>query len=290
MPTKIEKDEISGQHTTGHEWDGVKELNTPLPRWWLWIFIATIIWACGYWVAYPAFPMPGGFSKGILGYTSRGQVDTDVAGLAARRAVTTQRIADAPLENILTDADLREVALGAGRSAFANNCAPCHGANAAGRPGYPNLNSDQWIWGGTLADIQQTITHGVRWDADSESRNSMMPSFGADGILTREQISDVAEHVRALKGKSDDAAAAERGSAIFAENCSACHNPNGEGNPAFGAPPLNGPARLYGAAKADIMAQVTKPRHGVMPAWGQRLDAVTIKALTVYVHALGGGK
>jgi len=290
MPTKIEKDEVSGQHTTGHEWDGVKELNTPLPRWWLWIFIATIVWAAGYWVLYPAFPTPMGVTKGALNYTSRAQVDLDVGALAAKRALVTQRLADAPLDEVLTNAELRELALAAGHSAFANNCAPCHGANAGGRPGYPNLNSDQWIWGGTLADIQQTLTHGVRWESDPETRSSMMPSFGADGILTREQISDVADYVRTLKGLDPDSPGAQRGSALFAENCASCHNTSGEGNPAFGAPPLNGPARLYGVAKADIMAQVTKPRHGVMPAWNQRLDAVTIKALAVYVHALGGGK
>jgi cytochrome c oxidase cbb3-type subunit 3 len=296
MPTKIEKDEISGQVTTGHEWDGVKELNTPLPRWWLWIFYATIIYALVYWVIYPAFPVPRqisstGYSTGVLNYSSRGEVNRDLTALAKVRAITGERLAAAPLADILSSADLREVALAAGRAAFGNNCAPCHGSNAAGRPGYPNLNSDNWIWGGTLDDIHQTITHGVRWDADPETRNSMMPGFGADGILTSAQISDVAEHVRNLKEMSDvDQAAAARGEAIFTENCASCHGGSGEGNRDFGAPALTGPSRLYGSAKADIMAQVTKPRHGVMPAWGARLDPITIKALTVYVHTLGGGK
>jgi cytochrome c oxidase cbb3-type subunit 3 len=290
MPTKIEKDDLSGQTTTGHEWDGLKELNHPLPRWWLWVFLATVIWAIGYWVAYPAIPTPNGVTKGILGYSSRGEVNADVAALNLKRATFSSRIADAPLADILANADLREVALAAGKAAFGNNCAPCHGSNAAGRPGYPNLNSDQWIWGGSLDEIHQTISHGVRWESDTTTHLSLMPNFGIDGILTKAQISDVADYVRSLKGFKDDPVAAERGQAIFSENCVACHGESGEGNPAFGAPPLNGPSRLYGAAKADIAAQVNKPRHGVMPAWSQRLDAVTIKELTVFVHALGGGK
>jgi cytochrome c oxidase cbb3-type subunit 3 len=290
MPTKIEKDDLSGQTTTGHEWDGLKELNHPLPRWWLWVFVACVIWSIGYWVAYPAIPTPNGVTKGILGYSSRGDVNAEVAALNLKRAAFSNRIAEAPLADILANADLREVALAAGKAAFGNNCAPCHGSNAAGRPGYPNLNSDQWIWGGSLDEIHQTISHGVRWESDSETHASLMPNFGVDGILTKEQISDVADYVRSVKGFKDDPVAAARGEAIFSENCVACHGANAEGNPAFGAPPLNGPSRLYGAAKADIAAQVYKPRHGVMPAWSQRLDAVTIKELTVYVHALGGGK
>lgn len=290
MPTKIEKDEISGQHTTGHEWDGVKELNSPLPRWWLWLFYVTIAFSIGYWVAYPAWPVPGGYTKGALGYSSRAEVAKDLKALGAFRAGFAAKIDAASLDEIVKTPELREVALAAGRATFANNCAPCHGANAGGRPGYPNLNSDNWLWGGTLAEIHQTITHGVRWESDPDTRASQMPAFGADGILTKEQILDVAEHVRSLKGRGEDAAAADRGAAVFAENCASCHGAGGEGIKDFGAPALKNPSRLYGDAKADIVAQVTKPRHGVMPSWSQRLDGVTIKEVAIYVHSLGGGQ
>ena len=290
MPTKSEKDEVSKLETTGHEWDGIKELNTPLPRWWLWIFYATIVWSILYWVLYPAWPTLSGYTKGLLGYSTRVAVQQDLKALAAQRASFADRIAQASLQDILATPDLREVALAGSRAAFSLNCSTCHGVNAAGRPGYPNLTDDVWLWGGKLEEIQATITHGARWDGDAETHQSQMPVFGS-GILDHEQIEDAADFVMTLRGQTANAPRAEPGKQIFAEQCAPCHGASGEGNQDFGAPPLHSRATpIFAASRADIIAQITKPRQGVMPAWGGKLDAVTLKELTIYVHSLGGGR
>jgi cytochrome c oxidase cbb3-type subunit 3 len=170
------------------------------------------------------------------------------------------------------------------------NCVQCHGSGAAGSAGYPNLNDDDWLWGGTLADIETTISHGVRFEQDADTRVSQMPAFGADGILDGAGIAAAAEYVLSLSGGEHDAALAETGKTLFADNCAACHGETGAGDRAFGAPALNDAIWLYGSARENILAQIGKPRHGVMPAWTHRLNATTIKQLALYVHSLGGGE
>lgn len=285
-----EIDEISGVETTGHDWDGIRELNTPLPRWWLWTFYACIIWALGYTIAYPAWPMINSATTGVLGWSSRADLATEMKGVEAMRAEQASGLQTASIDQIVADDQLRQVAEAGGKSAFKVYCVQCHGSGAQGGPGYPNLNDDDWIWGGTADDIYTTLQHGVRYAADEDTRVSEMPAFGRDGILDSAQISDVAWYVRKISGQEFDADAAARGETIFADNCAACHGEKGEGMRELGAPRLSDAIWLYGGTHADIMAQVAAPKQGVMPAWGARLGETTLKQLAAYVHGLGGGE
>jgi cytochrome c oxidase cbb3-type subunit 3 len=289
MPTKIEKDAVTGTETTGHEWDGLKELNTPLPKWWLYVMYATIAFAAVWVVLYPAVPFQG--ATGITGWVAREAVVRDVATANERMAPMLDRIRAATPQQIAADQELRAFAMAGGRIAFANHCAGCHGAGGQGAAGgFPSLADDDWIWGGTHDAIRHTIQHGIRAGESDEERVSIMPRFVADGVLTSAQAADTAEFVLSLTGRSTDATAAERGRALYAENCASCHGEAGEGNRDVGAPRLNDQVWLHGADKAAIQRFIAAPRLGVMPAWGGRLDAATINMLTVYVHALGGGE
>ena len=286
MPTQVEKDSVSGTETTGHEWDGIKELNTPLPRWWIIVFYVTIASSLLYYVVYPTFP---GW-EGIWEWTARKAIVEELEAVRADRAEWLDKIAATPVADIPKDSALMEFAVAGGRAAFADNCAPCHGSGASGGKGFPNLQDDVWLWGGTVDEIATTIAHGVRWPQDDDTRISQMPRFGVDELLTDAQINDVAEYVLSLSGGETDKAAAGRGAAVFAENCAACHGPSGEGNKEFGAPRLNDAIWLYGGDKETILQTVTAARAGVMPAWGARLDETRVKQLAVYVHSLGGGE
>ena len=289
MPTKIEKDALSGRETTGHEWDGLKELNNPLPKWWLYVLYGCIIWAVVLMVLYPSVPGITGYWSGLLGYSSRSTVAADVKALEAQRSAYMDKIAATPIEDVKKDPQLLAMAMTAGRITFANNCAPCHGGGGEGRVGYPNLADDVWLWGGKLGDIETTVTHGIR-SADADARMSQMPRFGLDGVLKPEQIQQVADYVMTLYGKGEAGKDTAAGKAIFAENCVACHGENGEGNRDAGAPPLKSQIHLYGDARDVVVAQVTNPRQGLMPNWNQRLDKATIRSVALYVHALGGGE
>lgn len=283
-------DQISGTETTGHEWDGIRELDTPLPRWWLWILYGSIIWAIGYWIAMPAWPTLTGYTKGLLGYSSRAEVETDVRAARVRQGALREKFAAASLAEIRSDPGLLEFALAGGRSAFSVNCATCHGSGASGAVGYPNLNDDEWLWGGSLDQIAATIRHGVRNDVDPDAHVSQMPAFVKDGLLTRTQAADAADYVLSLAGKAHDAAAAQRGATLFKDNCVVCHGASGAGNVEQGAPALNNDIWLYGGDRDTIVKTVSDSRRGVMPAWGRILDDVTVKQLAVYIHSLGGGK
>ena len=277
--------------TTGHEWDGIHELNKPLPKWWLWTFYATIVWAIGYWLLMPAWPLVSGYTKGLLGYSQRESVAEQLQAAKAAQAGFRKQIAASDLAAISDNPELLRFALAGGEAAFGDNCAPCHGRGAQGAFGYPNLRDDSWLWGGTLAAIHQTITHGVRAnDPDTRSPGAQMPAFGKSGVLTEPQIADVAEDVLSLSGRADDKEAAARGAKIFASTCSPCHGPQGKGNQAIGAPDLTDELWLYAGDKATIMNTIRGGRGGVMPAWGGRLDPETIKELAIYVQSLGGGQ
>lgn len=285
-----ETDHVSGTATTGHEWDGIKELNTPLPRWWILTFYATILWAIGYWIVYPAWPLLWSNTTGILGYSTRAAVAVELANLEKIRGERMVALAAAPLAEIEKDPALLALARARGKTVFGDNCAPCHGSGGAGAKGYPNLNDDDWLWGGSLDQIMQTIQFGAR-SGHAKTHESAMLAFGKEGVLKRDQIVTVANYVRSLSGLSTapgyDAAA---GAKIFTDNCTSCHGDNAKGNQELGAPDLTDQIWLYGSDEATLVETITNGRAGVMPAWVGRLDPVTIKALTVYVHSLGGGK
>jgi len=289
VPTKVEKDSVTGQSTTGHEWDGVKELNQPLPRWWLYTFYACIAWAMALFLLYPSIPGFSGYFHGILGYSQRKVVDADVQAIAAHRAGSMQRIKVLSFAEIRKDPQLLAVALTAGRITFANNCQPCHGAGGGGNPGYPALAAGDWMWGGTLQDIQQTVTHGIRSD-DADARTSQMPRFGTDGILKPEQIEQVADYVMTLFGQPEKGVDVAAGRKLFLANCAVCHGEQGQGSRKVGAPRLAARVHLRVSDRESVVRQITSPVMGVMPNWNHRLDGATIKSVTLYVHSLGGGE
>ena len=289
MPTKIEKDVVTGQETTAHEWDGLRELNTPLPKWWIYTFYATVVWAVVWCILYPSVPWVNGYFHGVLGYSQRASVNADVRAVVAQRAATMDRIAALSFADIRKDPQLMAAANTAGRIAFANNCQPCHAAGGGGQPGYPALAAGAWIWGGTLDAIQQTIAHGIR-SGDPDAREAQMPRFGADGILKPAEIQQVADYVMTLFGHAEAGKDVTAGQKIFAENCAICHGDAGQGDREKGAPRLASQVHLYGNDRATVVAQITTPRMGMMPAWNTRLDPATIKALALYVHSLGGGE
>jgi cytochrome c oxidase cbb3-type subunit III len=289
MVTRKEIDATSGTETTGHEWDGIKELNTPLPRWWLWVFYATVVWSVGYWVLYPAWPTLNGYTQGILNQSQRDDVAQAVLAMKSAREEQGRLLANATLEQIEADPNLFQFAREAGRSAFGDNCATCHGSGAQGFKGYPNLNDDVWLWGGKLEDIKKTIVVGVR-STHPETRISQMPAFGRDKLLEPAQINDLVEYVVGLSGGKANPQAVARATQLYTDQCASCHGADGKGLREFGAPNLADKEWLYGGTREEIKAQIVNARGGVMPTWGSRLDPVTIDALAVYVHSLGGGK
>ncbi|MER9559899.1 cytochrome-c oxidase, cbb3-type subunit III [Mesorhizobium sp. M0323] len=281
-------DEVSGISTTGHEWDGIKELNNPLPRWWVITFYITIAWAIGYTVVYPAWPMLTSATRGVLGYSSRRDVKNELAAAEVAKGKFVAAIQAKTVSEITADNTLREFAIAAGGAAFKVNCVQCHGSGAQGSKGFPNLNDDDWLWGGNAEQIQQTIAHGIRFASDPDTRLSEMPAFG--DIITTDQIKQVGAYVASLSDRVQDTSLIELGANVFAENCAACHGENAKGNRELGAPDLTDAIWLYGSGETAIAAQVRAPRHGVMPAWIGRLGEIKVKELAVYVHSLGGGE
>ncbi|HKT85259.1 MAG TPA: cytochrome-c oxidase, cbb3-type subunit III [Novosphingobium sp.] len=283
-------DEATQTETVGHEWDGIEELDTPMPRWWLWSFYASIVFAIGYAIAYPAWPLVTQGTRGMLGWSSRGQLRGELREQSAERARTVAALAGMPIEQLPRHPALMRAAIAGGAAAFKVNCVQCHGAGAAGSKGFPNLNDDDWLWGGDLKTIEATLIHGVRQPGDDLTRMSQMPAFGKDGLLPADQIQDVASYVLSLSGREKPSAASARGAGIFATNCAVCHGNDGKGGRQVGAPNLADAIWLYGGTRDEVSAQVNTPRHGVMPAWDKRLDPVTVKMLAAYVHSLGGGE
>lgn len=280
----------AGTASTGHEWDGIEELDNPLPRWWLWIFYASILFAVGYCVVYPAIPLASRATTGISGWSSRAQLVADTRAANAPRLAMERELARVRIEALPADSPLMRAAIEGGRAAFKVHCVQCHGSGAAGSKGYPNLNDDDWLWGGDRAAIRQTLLHGIRQPGDDETRNAMMPAFGRDGILKPGEIQDIVSFVRHGARLERASASATRGAALFAANCAACHGADAKGNRAFGAPNLTDAIWLYGGDRESLTATITNARGGVMPAWGKRLDPATVNMLTAYVHSLGGGE
>ena len=292
-PDKRGVDAFSGTQTTGHEWDGIRELDTPLPRWWLYIFYACIVVAAIYWVLMPAWPMPNGYTPGVLGFSDRRNVAAEIQALQGARKPSFGRLNAASYDQIIADPQLAEFARAAGESTFGDNCRTCHGAGGAGAPGYPNLADDVWIWGGTLKDIEHTLRVGIR-STHADTRMSIMPAYGRDQLMSAKDIGDVTEYVLTLSPARErakpDAVAAARGSVTFQQQCIACHGATGAGDRALGAPSLADDVWLYGGSREEVRKQIERGRGGVMPTWEARLDPAMIRALAVYVYGLGGGE
>ena len=279
--------------TTGHSWDGIEEFNNPLPRWWLWIFYACIVWAIWYSIAYPAWPGVKSATAGYLGFSTRAQVAEDIATAEAKNAAINEKLASVELASIATDPELEGYAKSAGAAVFKTWCAQCHHTNGAGAVGYPNLQDDDWLWGGTMEDIHLTLLHGIRSETDDDSRYSEMPAFGRDELLEEEEISQVVNFVMSLTPNvipPQDPSMVEAGAVVFEDNCAACHMEDGSGDRAQGAPNLADAIWLYGGDYAAISETVHNSRFGVMPDWNERLSEAQIRAVATYVHQLGGGE
>ena len=279
--------------TTGHSWDGIEEFNNPLPRWWLWIFYACIVWGIWYSVAYPAWPGVKSATAGYLGFSTRAQVAEEIATAEAKNAAINEKLASVELASIATDPELEGYAKSAGAAVFKTWCAQCHQTNGAGAVGYPNLQDDDWLWGGTMEDIHLTLLHGIRSETDDDSRYSEMPAFGRDEFLEEEEISQVVNFVMSLTpnvNPPQDPSMVEAGAVVFEDNCAACHMEDGSGDRTQGAPNLADAIWLYGGDYAAISETVHNSRFGVMPDWNERLSEAQIRAVATYVHQLGGGE
>jgi cytochrome c oxidase cbb3-type subunit 3 len=280
--------------TTGHEWDGIEELNNPLPRWWVWIFYATIVWGIWYTIAYPAWPMLKEATSGYLGYSTRQNVADEIAAVEAQNAEILAKLETTELAAIADDAELHQFAVNGGAAIFLANCSQCHGSGAAGAKGYPNLLDDDWIWGGTIEEIAYTVEHGIRNEQSPDARWTEMPAFGE--ILPKEEISAVVQHLLAISGQEHDATQLALGEEVYLNNCAGCHGDAGEGIREMGAPQLNDAIWLYGGDEATLTETVMNARFGVMPAWGAEwqpaagLTGAEVKAVSSYVHQLGGGE
>ena len=276
--------------TTGHSWDGIEEFNNPLPRWWLWMFYATIVWGLWYVIAYPAWPMISGATEGYKGWSTRANVAAEIAEHEAANAEINAKLAAAELTEISATPELQGYAASAGSAVFKTWCAQCHGSGAAGAKGYPNLLDNDWLWGGSIEDIHTTVSHGIRTEEDEDARYSEMPAFGRDELLSDEEIVQAVNYVMSLSGEPKDASMVEAGAVVYEENCASCHAEDGSGDIYQGAPDLSDAIWLYGGDYDTVMETVTNSRYGVMPSWTTRLTEAEIRAVSAYVHQLGGGE
>lgn len=280
-------DETTGTDTTGHTWDGIKELNTPLPRWWLWTFYICIVWGIAYTIAYPAWPLVSGVTQGVLGHSNRTAVAEDIERYNTQNADLRTALAEADLTTLASNPALQNFAVQGGGAVFRANCSQCHGSGAAGAKGYPNLLDNDWLWGGEIDEIAYTINHGIRNDTD-DAHYSEMPAFGE--LLEPEEIDQVLNYVMQVSGQDHDATLADPGATVFLDQCSGCHGENAMGDHDQGAPNLTDAIWLYGGDVDSVRETIVNARFGVMPAWGQRLSQAEVNAVAAYVHGLGGGE
>lgn len=287
--TEGKKNEL-GYGTTGHSWDGIEEWNNPLPRWWLWTFYVTIAWGVLYTIAFPAWPLISTATQGLLGYSTRENVQNEIAVVAERNAPLNEQLVAIDLATIRDNAELHSYAINKGAAVFRANCSQCHGSGAAGvqASGYPSLLDDAWLWGGEIDQIAYTIRHGIRNEQDPDAHWSEMPAYG--DIYSEEEISQVVNYVLSLSNSEHDAGLAAAGEELFLNECSACHMENGMGEPSLGAPNLTDAVWLYGGDYDRLVETVTYSRFGIMPAWGLRLTDAEVAATAAYVHQLGGGQ
>ncbi len=281
-------DENKDIPTTGHSWDGIEEYDNPMPRWWVWVFYATIVWGIGYSIAYPAWPGIKSATAGVLGFSTRANVAADIQAQEDKLGPINAKLEAADLTAIVDDAELNGFAVSSGAAVFKTWCAQCHGSGAAGAVGYPNLLDNDWLWGGDIENIYLTVKHGIRNEEDDDARYSQMTAFG--DILEAEQIDEVVNFVMSLSGDPVDASKVEAGAVVYEENCAACHMEDGTGDQFQGAPNLADAIWLFGGDYDSIAQTVKYSRFGVMPAWQPRLSEAQIRAVSLYVHQLGGGE
>lgn len=296
-----ERDPLTGHQTTGHEWNGITELNTrvPPPIWW---FIGvTHVWAVIVWILFPTWPLITTYTKGLLGLDQYVELQEKVTAANAARSDWADRIADLPIAEIRADPVLMTRVEDTAHALFGDNCAGCHGADAAGGPGFPSLVDSAWLWGGEPDQIMETLRVGIN-SQHPDTRFGQMLAFGRDGMLSRDEIRAVVAHVQTLSGAGaaaddapaddgapDDAAAGDQpdGAQLFADNCSSCHGADGGGDTTLGAPDLTDDFWIYGGDKQTLFQTVWGGRQGWMPTWEGRLSLVERKILATHIIDLG---
>ena len=288
-----ERDPITGRTTTGHEWNGIKELNTPIPKVVLFFLVVGALFAVGYWLLMPAWPLGTTYTKGLLGNDQRQIVTEQVEAAKSERAAWMDKIGGMDFAAIQADPDLMKHVMETGRTLFVDNCAACHGVTASGGPGFPNLSAKAWLWGGEPQMIAETFAVGIN-STNDDTRVSEMPAFGRDGLLKREQIVDVVAYVRSLSECEHEGTPNEEqiaaGREVFKTTCASCHGEDGKGLRDVGAPNLTDGTWIYGAGMANIHGAVYGGRKGHMPHWRDRLTPEEIKLLALYVQQLGTAK
>ena len=284
-----ERDPLTGHETTGHEWDGITELNTRVPRAIWWAIGITHLWALIVWILLPTWPLVTTYTKGILGIDDRERVEEDVRDLRLSRADWVDAIEKRSFDEIRADPGLMEIVSQTGPVLFTDNCSGCHGAEAQGGPGFPSLTDLDWLWGGDEDAIMETLRVGIN-APHPETRVAQMMAFGRDGILTRDQVRTVVDYVMSLSvGSEVDPDRLAEGAGLFADNCAACHGEDAKGLREMGAPNLTDDIWLYGGDADALFHTVHNGRQGWMPAWEDRMSLADRKILTLYLQQLAGG-
>lgn len=288
-----EKDPVTGQFTTGHEWNGIKELDNRVPRAVFLFLAATVVFCLVYWVLMPAWPLGSSFTRGLLGIDQRNTVTRAVDEAIAERAEWTDRIAALDYGEVTQDRALMEIVRETGSTLFGDNCAVCHGTDGRGGPGFPDLTDDAWLWGGAPEEIAETLRVGIN-ATHPETRFTQMPAFGG-GMLARDEISAIVSYIRSnAEGigslSQRDKQDVDLGAELFAANCAACHGEDGRGSKEMGAPDLMDNAWLEGSDRTTLIATISNGRQGHMPDWENRLTEIERRILTLYVTSLGGGE
>ena len=284
-----ERDPITGRSTTGHEWNGITELLTPVPRVVLFFLAIFSLFAVGYWLLMPAFPLGSTYTKGLLGNDQRKIVAEQLKAADAERAVWMDKISALDFAAIKADPELMRRVNEAGRTLFVDNCAACHGVSGTGGPGFPDLTAKTWLWGGEPETVAETIRVGIN-SSNADTRVSQMLAFGRDGVLNGTQIADVVAYVQSLSGHAHSQAVSPKriaaGKAVFTANCVSCHGEDAKGLRAQGAPNLADAIWINGGTAADIYSSVYSGRQGHMPHWADRLTPAQIKLLALYIGQL----
>lgn len=285
-----EQDPVTGRETTGHDWNGIKELDTPVPRGILLFLIVTHVWAVAWWFFVPTWPLGTTYTQGLLGIEQKQIVEERVVAAQAARAPWVDRLETEDYDSLLADQDLMQVVRSTGHQLFGDNCAACHGRDGRGRANYPDLTDDDWLWGSGPEAIAETMRVGINTE-HPETRFAQMSAFGRDGMLDRDQVRSVSAYVYSLSNPdystADNVDLLEDGREVYLMTCAGCHGDDATGMQEVGAPNLTDDYWIYGGEMDDIIASVHGGRQGHMPTWDERLTVAEIRLLSLYVHDLG---